>query len=137
MVGAPLPQKLSLAPWDHDTALCLKWQVLLPQLSQRHKTFRIRYVSLCFDQLCFSFGCLVPMNVFCGTPSFNNSNLSRGSSLGPLVFLIYINDIVKNIGCSICLLANDTRLYIIVESPNGAAPSLNIDLNTISTWTDA
>ena len=63
--------------------------------------------------------------------------MRRGSSLGPLVFLIYINDIVKNLGCSIRLLANDTSLYIIVESPNGAAHSLNIDLNTISTWTDA
>ena len=47
-----------------------------------------------------------------------------------LLFLIYINDK----GCSICLFADDTSLYIIVESSNATACSLNIDLNTISTW---
>ena len=45
--------------------------------------------------------------------------------------------VVKNLGCSIRLFADDTSLYIVVESPNGATHSLNIDLNTISTWEKA
>ena len=47
---------------------------------------------------------------------------------------MYINDIVKNIGCSIQLLADDTSLYKKVESAQIAANLINTDLDTISTW---
>ena len=58
----------------------------------------------------------------------------QGSILGSLLFLVFINDIIKCIGASICLFADNTRLYIIVGLPDQAAIILNTDLKTISDW---
>ena len=51
---------------------------------------------------------------------------------GPLLFLIFINDIVTEIGSSIRPFANDTSLLIIVDNPDSAAQILNADLETNS-----
>ena len=62
------------------------------------------------------------------------AGVPQGSVLGPLLFLIYINDIVCDIDSNIRLFADDTSLYVIIEDPSVAATCLNNDLDTISQW---
>ena len=62
------------------------------------------------------------------------SGVPQGSVLGPLLFLIYINDLEKNIKSKIKFFADDTMLFSIVKDPVISADELNHDLDIIYQW---
>ena len=58
------------------------------------------------------------------------SGVPQGSVLGPLLFLIYINDLEKGIK----FYADDTSLFSTVTDPTLTASELNYDLKLIEQW---
>ena len=62
------------------------------------------------------------------------TGLPQGSVLGPLFFLIYVNDLGDNISSETKLFADDTSLFTVVYDVDIAANKLNRDLEIISIW---
>ena len=54
------------------------------------------------------------------------------SILGPLLFLIYINDLSDNLSSNVKLFADDTSLLSVTHDNNVSAEELNEDLRKIT-----
>lgn len=80
----------------------------------------------------------------CQKVKYNNSvtgelqiehGVPQGTILGPILFTLYINDIVKCVQeCKISMFADDTILYISGKDLNQMYVSINRELNILNNW---
>ena len=54
--------------------------------------------------------------------------------MGPLLFLIYINDITVDIKSEIFLYADDATLLKVITDPRQGIQEINLDLQILSEW---
>jgi ribonuclease P/MRP protein subunit RPP40 len=64
------------------------------------------------------------------------SGVLQGSVLGPVLFIIYVNDIPRSWGISIKLFAEDTKLYTVLQDDNIASAELQNCLDAIFEWSN-
>ncbi len=67
-----------------------------------------------------------PRDIVCGVP--------QGSILGPLLFLVYVNDMESAVNCKLLLYADDSALLVSGKSVQNIEEQLSIELRKINEW---
>ena len=84
------------------------------------------YLSDRYQRVCIKNSTSSWKNISAGVP--------QGSILGPLLFLVFINDIANEIESFVRLFADDTCVFDIIDDPIASAAVLNEDLRKILAW---
>ena len=102
---------------------------------------KLRSIGVSLDCLPWFASYLTDRRIFTVVNSLTSSESSieygvpQGSILGPLLFIIYIDDLVKHLKyCSVHLYADDTVIYYSHKDVHSIESVLNSDLQNIFKW---
>ena len=70
----------------------------------------------------------------CSSDSDIKAGVPQGSRLGPILFILYINDLVYGLNCMPHIFADDTTLLAVGNDTHETVEMLNQDLQSISRW---
>ena len=62
------------------------------------------------------------------------AGVPQGSRLGPLLWILFVNDIIDDLETEVLLFADDTCLFATADDPSETAEMLNRDLEKIQQW---
>ena len=77
---------------------------------------------------------MVVLNGQCSSWVDSRAGVPQGSILGPLLFLIYVNDLPNGLRSERKLFADGTYLFSVVHHVNTSASDINNDIKLISDW---
>ena len=60
--------------------------------------------------------------------------VSQLSIVGPLLFLIYNNDLFNSLNANVKVIADDASLFFVIHIINNSTKLLNSDLSKINEW---
>ena len=91
-----------------------------------------------FRSYCSNWQQYVPINGYDSSLTKINCGAPQGSALGPLLFLLYINDLNQAIKfCKVNHFADDTNLLHLGKSIKKLNKLVNIDLKSLPNWLNA
>ena len=64
------------------------------------------------------------------------SGVPQGSVLGPLLFLLYVNELPKIVNSSIKMFADDTKIWKKIQNNQEDIEALQRDLLTLESWSE-
>nr|VZI40015.1 unnamed protein product [Spirometra erinaceieuropaei] len=68
-------------------------------------------------------------------PAMVDSGVPQGSVLGPILFLIYVDDAARDLDCEVAMFADDMKIWSVIRGP-ADEDRLQMNLNRLEEWSN-